>query len=769
MFILPVVTLLRVLGDSLSLNAARESHSAHGASSFVRAMRSGSAGAVERKARGFGMVQVLLLVSMLAGLAAIGYVQWRERSALESSRQEREALAQADRAVAAFATVLRRLPCPDVDRDGVEDCTSTQQKGWLPSVTLRLAGADPGVDVGQLRYLVQRGGGVNDLTTLSDSWRPLEYDATGKTFASMRATTNSGGTYPADILTLPDLCQRLDAGRRATYAVGMAEVRSTPIRPIAYALIHPGKVDADGDGSLFDGINASADSAVEEPARRPLLAGYDDLVEEKSYTSLLASLHCVPLIDSINTVSLAHDVVVQVDELRSGNIVSARRARDFAAAGAAITLIDTTVTVLGLVMTTFKAAYESALCAATLGILVNACAAAPIHGTAAGLTAGVIAGNLASAAANIAAAVMAGNALALADSSVDASNLTCPAMDFSQALAAANQALADAEADKRTLDQQIIDKQNELNAALNARAVSVNNLYAQVRAGGTSSEIDSLVPPVLNASLGWEGYWFAEQTAIGKRDNYRTEVTEWTKQINTYAYQIANRSTLIASLTAEISVLDGQIAATTDPVAKAALQKSRLEKTSLLTLLSDPVKLQEQYDNAVRDRAIAQGKLNDAEAELLSAQANLSISRATFQTAYNNLLNAGRYRAFFSSPPPNRNACTRTTSACPPGDINTTGGIRSALQDLFGASSSVPDPNAKYLKPVQLQKELNALQSRVSEANDRITRARQTRDDLQTRVNTLPTCTITGKGVTPMPPASSVDILVNVDRKGGTR
>lgn len=715
------------------------------------------------------MVQVLLLVAMLAGLAAIGYMQWRERSAVDSSRQERQAIAQADRAVASFATVMRRLPCPDVDRDGQEDCGSGEQKGWLPSLTLRLAGADPGVDVGQLRYLVQRGGGANDLTKLDDSWRPLEYDATGKTFASMRATTDAGGTYPAGILTLTDLCQRLDEGRRATYGAGMAEVRSAPIRLVAYALIHPGNADADGDGSVFDGINASADSAVEDPARRPLLARYDDLVEERSYTSLLASLHCAPLIDSINTVSLAHDVVVQVDELRSGNIESAKRAIAFAAAGAAITAIDTTLTVLGVVMTTVKAAYESALCAATLGILVNACAAAPIHTTAAVLTAGVIVANLASAAANIAAAVMAGEALALADASVDASTLKCPAMDFTQALAAANQALTDAEADKRTLDQQIIDKQNELNAAMNARTISVNNLYAQVRAGGTSSEIDSLVAPVLNAAVGWEGYSFAEQTAIGKRDSYRTEVAEWTRQIDTYAYQIANRETLVASLSTEIAALDVQIAATTDPTAKAALQRTRLEKTSLMTLLSDPVKLQKAYDDAVSARATAQGKLDAAEAELLTAQANLGISRTTFETAYNNLLNAGRYRAFFSSPPPNRNACTRTVGTCPPGDINTTAGIRSALIDLFGTSSSVPDPNAKYLKPIKLQKELDALQARVSEANARITRAREMRDDLQTRVNTLPSCTITGKGVTPMPPATALDILVNVDRKGGTR
>ena len=149
-------------------------------------------------ARGFGMLQVLLLIAAMAGLATIGYLQWRERSAIDSSRQERQALAQADQAIVAYATVANRLPCPDMDRDGEEDCgVVTNQKGWLPSVTLRLAGADPGVDVGQLRYLVQRGAGENNLSALTDSWRPLEYD--GTTFAAMRSTG-----YPSNILTLTD-------------------------------------------------------------------------------------------------------------------------------------------------------------------------------------------------------------------------------------------------------------------------------------------------------------------------------------------------------------------------------------------------------------------------------------------------------------------------------------------------------------------------------------------------------------------------------------
>ncbi|UCV01400.1 hypothetical protein KI609_09310 [Acidovorax radicis] len=727
-----------------------------------------SEGASCYRSRGFGMVQVLLLIAVLAGLATMGYLQWRERSAVESSRQERQALAQADRAIVTFATVMRRLPCPDTNRDGLEDCGAGDQKGWLPSVSLRLAGADPGVDVGQLRYLVQRGGGANDLTVLDDAWRPLEYDTTGKTYA-MRATTAAGGAYKADIQTLADLCQRLEDGRKTPYAAGMAEVRSSPVRTVAYALVHPGNDDADGNGSLFDGANASADSAVEDPVRRPLLARYNDIVMEHSYVSLLAGLHCAPLIDSINTVALAHDVVTQVDDLRTGNIAAAKQAVVFAALGAAITAADMTGTILGGISDAGNAAVEWAICAATLGLAVNACAAAPQHTAAVALTGGVLYANGVSVGLNVVAAVMAGNALALADSSVDASTLTCPSTDYTQTLAAAKKEWDDAVADRNTLITKINDKTNELNAANVARTIAINNLVAQVRAGGTSTSIDSRILPVLDAATTWESNSFSLTAATMRRDNYQTAVTQWTNQVATYANMLANRTTMISQLNVDIAALDAQIATTTDPAVKAALQKQRLEKTSQLTLLNDPVALQAEYDKAVTERTNAQNNLNAAQSDLSAAQASVGSAQTIFQTAYSNLSNAGRYTIFVGAAAAATGCTTTSAGVCQAGDIVTSAGIQAALVDLFGGSSVSPDPDAKYLKPIKLQRELNALQSQLGEANKRVTNAKNIYDQLKTQADNPPPCNITGKGVTPMPPSAALDILIKVDEKGGTR
>lgn len=721
------------------------------------------------RSRGFGMVQVLLLIAVLAGLAIIGYMQWRERAAVDSSRQERQALAQADRALIAYATVMRRLPCPDTNRDGVEDCGSGDQKGWLPSVSLRLAGADPGVDVGQLRYLVQRGAGTNDLTVLDDAWRPLEYNTAAKTFA-MRDTTASGGTYQAAIHTLTDFCARVDSGRRAAYAAGMAEVRSTPVRTVAYALVHPGNDDADGDGSVFDGVNASADSAVEDPARKPLLARYNDIVAERSHATLLAQLHCDPLIDSINTVSLAHDVVLQVDGLRTGNIESAKQAIIFAALGAAITALDTTITVVGGIVDAGNAAAEWVICAASLGLAVNACAAAPQHTAATALTGGVVYLNGLSVGLNITAAVMAGNALALADSSVDASKLTCPAMDYSQALAAADKEMKDAVAARNALLVKIEDKRVELAAARAARTAAISFLEERVRDGGAFSDIDNRIGPVLDAATGWESRAFSVAAATERKKLYEEAVTNWTNQVNSYANMINNRTAMVSQLNTEIAALDAQIAVTTDPAAKAALQTQRMEKTSQLTLLNKPEALQAEYDKAVAELGAARSNLLQAQSDLTTAQANLVSSESSFQAAYNNLRNAGRYRISRNGVTLHVNACTSiTANVCRPGDVNTTAGIQAALQDLFGISSTAPHPDAKYLRPIKLQKELDALLAQRSEADKRVTDATNLYNQLKTQSDNPPPCNITGKGVTPMPPATALDILIQVDQKGGTR
>jgi hypothetical protein len=724
-----------------------------------------------RHQRGLGLLEVLLFVFVLSGMVLAGYLGWRERTAVQTARTEKATLSQADQAVITFATVMRRLPCPDTDRDGSEDCGANAQKGWLPSTTLRLAGADPGVAIGQLRYLVQRGTTDIDLATLSDSWRPLEYDDAVPTFAAMRDTTADGGTYQADILTLTDLCQRLGEGTGATFSTALAHVTSSPVRPVAYALVHPGLADEDGDGSLFDGVNPDAVNAFDDPNRSPLLGGYDDLVLERSFTSLQAAFSCQPLAQSIDSLALGLDVVDQVDQMREDNIDAAERAVIFAALGAAITAVELTASIVEAASDAGNAAADAALCGASLGLAVNACAAIGPHvagAVAAGITTGF---NIASIALNVTAAALAGNALVLADNSRPPSSVSCPVPNVADALARAQADRDDAVADRAQLQTDLANAQARLTTANNARTSAINSLYAAIRNGTGIAQIDDRVPPLIAAAGDYVNRQRTYDEAAADVNNYQTLVTNWSATVADYDAMLATRTTRIPVLQAEIAALNTQIAATTDPVARDALIATRTEKSGELLLLQDLTTLNNERNNAVTERDTAAANLTAAQTALALAGPALTAARNQYQTTYNNIVNVTQYsfgplNAFVACNP-------ALVNPCPNGSVNTAPAVQAAMTALLGASGNTgsvqPQTTSRFVSPYTIQSEIDGIQAELNSADDRVTRAQDLYDDVLAQSQNPPSCTVTGSGVTPWSPATAGGILVNTDIKGGTR
>lgn len=720
-----------------------------------------------RRARGFGLLQVLLLIAVMAGLASMGYLQWRARTVVDSSRQERQALNQADKAIIAFATVANRLPCPDTNRDGLEDCgAAADQKGWLPSATLRLAGVDPGVDVGQLRYLVQRGAGANSLTVLTDAWRPLGYDDAGQTFFAVR-----GGAYPTDILTLTDLCQRLETARTTPLGPAMAQVNAAPARTVAYALAHPGTSDADGDGDLFDGANSNAAAnanQMEDPARRPLLALYNDLVLERTFASLQSDLQCQPLIDSINTVALGHDVADQVADMRADNIESARRAVAFSSLAAIMTALEIVLAVAEGISDAGNAAVDWAACAASLGLAVNFCAAAPQHTAAIALAGGVVYANIAAVALNAVAAGIAGTALTLADDTATAADV-CPPMDqtlLNQMLASAQTELTNATNARIAVQAEITNKTIELNAAIAARDTAIATLRNVIRGPGASSQIDGLVDPLLTATGSWGEASYSRDVAQSRVTQATRERDLWSAEVTKYNGMLADLPGTIVRLTNEIAVLDAQIA--TNPPNKTDLENQRAGKAAELRMAQNPALLTSARDKAVASLATAQGVLDTATATYNAAVLSLSTAQTSYQTAYANLVNgAGRYAIYNAGGSVIGHRCT---TGCVSGDVNILGAFQGALDDLVGsAASSTPSVDAKYLKPVKIQKELDALNAKLAAAQTRETNAQNQLNQIQEMVNNPAACNVTGSAVIPMTPEQAEAILIDVDRKGGTR
>lgn len=731
--------------------------------------------------RGLGLPVVVLLIAALSALVAAAYLEWRTRESVNTARQEHRSLFQADQALITFASVHRRLPCPDTDRDGLEDCAGNAQKGWLATHSLRLAGADPGVGIGQLRYLVQRGGADHDLSVLADDWRPLEYDDQAPaTFLAMRDTAAGGGAYQNNILTLADMCQRLESGAAAPLSAGMAQVSATPARAVAYALVHPGDLDADGDGSLFDGLNAPATGHTLEAAQRALQRSvYDDRVLERSFTELHDMFGCQPLVQSINTLALGLDVVDQVKDMREGNIDAATRAVIFAGLGAAITGVELAAAAIEAASDSGNAAAEYAACVASLGIAVNFCSAAPTHTSSAIMAGASAVANGVSVALNITAAALAGSALALADNSQPAASMSCPTIDISGPLQTTQNEVNDAIADRTSIQAEYAAKVAELNAATAAATTAVAGLRTAVRHGGLSSSIDHRVNNLLAAAYGWGSDAVAHDNAAATTALHQQAYDAANDLVIRYNNMLNNRAALITSTEADIAALDAQIAAETDPVAKAALQNQRNNKAGELGLLNNVAVLTAERDKALTDRAEALvdlGVAQAAEANALSAR-NAALSHYQSQYAALSSASYGPYN-MQSAPLITTVACTEPAATppvtCPAGSVATRANVMSNSMNVLGlppsqSGASQAHAESKYMRPKRLQREVDALQDKLDAANTRVTDAQTRLSNLQNQLANPPACNISGSGVSPWDPVTADGLLINVDAKGATR
>jgi hypothetical protein len=240
---------------------------------------------------GLSLFQLLLLMLVLSStiVMAMSYIQTQYQQ--RASETDAEILKRANQILENFSALNARMPCPDINQDGIEDCTGMEQAGYLPFKTLGLQQASP--KLRELKYLVYRSTNY-DLGKATNSFEPKKLDGTSYAFKQIGG---SDFCYSA-------MMAKADVNTNATMAGSGAQQRR-----IAYAIISPGDQDADGDGQLFDGLHRTVRNAVELPERAHDRFSYDDVVLTRSFDELLMRQDCLNVLASIDTMSLSAQVV----------------------------------------------------------------------------------------------------------------------------------------------------------------------------------------------------------------------------------------------------------------------------------------------------------------------------------------------------------------------------------------------------------------------------------------------------------------------------
>ena len=729
---------------------------------------------------GFGLLNMMLLVFVLSGLVVAGTIAIRAKSPSLAAQNQTAILSEADKAVVTFATLNNRLPCPGSTRDGLEDCSYAGQIGWLPYRSLGLENAGNKLGAGQLRYLVQRAS--IDLSVANDYWQPIKSDSSGAYSATRTfATVNIG---------LPDLCAKLSTGDGITLQPTHAQAASVAPRALAYALVHPGSKDEDGDGNLFDAENAMAGNSVAPSERETKVSVYDDRVFEKKYSDLLQQLHCQQLNTSINLVSLAAEAV---DEVHAQAIVNT-------ASGSVLTAISTVKATI-LAVKTIKAV---ASMATSIGYA----------STSAGLLAGAIAGcifivgcaELPHAIASVVAAavsVVASTAMAVATGVAATLNFVSAGLSLSAAIvagvstevkfdisAAVTQSLtvknsATASAITAYSDwQSAISKETNL---YNDFVSNQNNIFAKVRAAIVTTNVKGVPAGTQNVnSLDFmaSGVYTAASNWNTAESNFLDASEAYTNAVNAKSGgQAGTNSNSTAATDAIQKIIDAE----TDPVKKQAMVDAKTALTNGAANASNNAQQVSQINAQIAklDTQIATNPTNVTELQTLRAQlisqrnsispdvpaalANKNAAdaaRTTAKTDYNNARNALVDATLL---PYSVKTCKTSgsppTETCKTEDFKYDGrtDTRNAVVKAFDDGTSKPN-QGNYFKYV--------LQNRHTvAAKNAYDTSLTTRDQATSSYNSLAALNTgvkgTGTAVTSWNGANA--ILQEIDNKGGVR
>ena len=259
---------------------------------------------------GFTLLEAALVVAIM-GMVLGAMMVGRNQSASKSTASEAVFMDSAITALFKYSKRNNRLPCPDVNGDGLEDrvsgvCTADVHSGGVPYLTLEMPLSSPvgtGLDR-QFVYSVFRGSNdaAKDLTLSAERSTPLHV-APNISYANKddfkQAVINANFATSSTV----DASNLYVTGNDSNS--GAANCSTNKVANMAFVVAFAGQLNADDAGSDFDGPNLpnggwnSTTTAKWESVKtntcfagpgKPITAKYDDQIRAVSFIELMGFL-----------------------------------------------------------------------------------------------------------------------------------------------------------------------------------------------------------------------------------------------------------------------------------------------------------------------------------------------------------------------------------------------------------------------------------------------------------------------------------------------
>jgi hypothetical protein len=311
-------------------------------------------------------IVMLIMIGLFVALVNImPHIVKRDNVAFDNS-----IVIKVDEQILGFIAAYNRLPCPDNNNDGLENCGANS--GTIPYKTLGLNEDYAGVGSIPLRYAVFRNTAAQaDLTTITDLFNPTDSHGTVTTLNQINGL---------------DFCTALANGKASTFSANYAHIvlPDGTMAAVPYVVVTAGLGNADGSGSNFDGRNDTAAMDFEAPNKNHD-ANYDDTVFSKNFDELANTLECDTAQNSLN-------LLADAKATHTENVTQQQSIKEGTEVAIIVTVMQTALGVANTAMAVYNLALAVGLIIAA-GVNLAAAIAACIAslGTACGLVAKAIA------------------------------------------------------------------------------------------------------------------------------------------------------------------------------------------------------------------------------------------------------------------------------------------------------------------------------------------------------------------------------------------